>query len=173
MILNTYPICPHFLKAAEWVVWAHVSGGSDVRGLHNDTCTHLVGVTGQVFVGRCPSIGMIADEGVRVLHARHFEIRLSWVDEGGHARKRTGSNRDQRGAVVLLPDVSAILVKRKTNPVRNCSWIVCLYHCFSITGRRKHLPPQTHTHTFWNCINTPLHTIVYLLTLKKTNGIID
>lgn len=74
------------------------SRGSDIRGFHNDTCAHFMGVTGWrgservLVVGRRPAVGVVADERGGVSCARHPEVGLAWTDEGRHARKRTRGN---------------------------------------------------------------------------------
>lgn len=70
------------------------SGGRDVRGLHNDTCAHLVVVARRqrrvrvLVVGGRPGVTVVADEGVGVPRAGDPEVGLVRADERGHARER-------------------------------------------------------------------------------------
>lgn len=95
--------------------WGQRSGWSDVRGFHNDTCAHLVGVAGGrghhrvLAVGRRPAVSMVADEGSRVPCACHPEVGLVRGDEGGHAGERTCGNPENWCAVVSPPDFSDTL----------------------------------------------------------------
>lgn len=74
------------------------SGGSDIRGFHDDTCAHLMGVAARrrqrrvLAVGWRPAVGVVADEGGRVSRAGDPEVGLARTDKGGHARKRTCGN---------------------------------------------------------------------------------
>lgn len=85
------------------------SRGGNIRGFHDDTCTHLVGVAGRrrhervLGVGRHPAIVVVADEWGWVSRAGDPEVGLVRVDKSGHARKRTCRNPENRCVVVPPP----------------------------------------------------------------------
>lgn len=89
-----------------WPAEGPGSGRGDVRGLHDDAGSNLVGVSGGrrrvLAVGRRPAVAVVADEGGRVPSARHSEVGLVGADERGHAGK-SGNPENCRGAV-LPPD---------------------------------------------------------------------
>lgn len=100
------------------LIWGQRSGGTDIRGFHNDTCTHLMGMGSRrrhervLVVGRCPAVSVVADERVRVPRAGDPEVGLACTDEGGHARKRTCGNPENWCAVVPSPDCTDALLKQ-------------------------------------------------------------
>lgn len=69
-----------------------------------------MGVAGRVgVVGRRPGVGMVTDEGGGVLQTGHLEVRLSGTYEGGHTRKGTRGNPDNRRAASPSPDFADTL----------------------------------------------------------------
>lgn len=126
MGLDVCPCCPRWGGEREILCRAYAleavmrlpylgSGGGDIRGFHNDTCTFLWVVAGRLRQGRVlvigsrPAIGMVADEGVWVPRAGDPEVGLGRADERGHARKRARGNPENLCAVVLPPDCANTL----------------------------------------------------------------
>ncbi|KAA8589153.1 hypothetical protein FQN60_010498, partial [Etheostoma spectabile] len=93
-----------------YVLEAVRSRGSHIRGFHNDTCAHLVGVAGcrghqrAVAVGGRPAVGVVADERHRVPRAGHPKVGLGRSDEGGHAGERARGNPENCWVVAPPPD---------------------------------------------------------------------
>lgn len=91
------------------------SGGRDIRGFHNDTCAHLMGVAVHrrhmrvLAVGGRPAVGVVADERGWVPRAGDPEVGFVRADERGHARKRARGNPENCCAVVPLPDLADAL----------------------------------------------------------------
>lgn len=97
------------------VIQGKRSGGSDIRGFHNDTCAHLVGVAGRwghdrvLAVSRRPAVSVVADEGGWVPRTGHSEVGLARADESGHTRKRTWGNPENWCVIVSSPDCTDTL----------------------------------------------------------------
>lgn len=106
-----------------WGRWSYFlrlgSGGRDIRGLHDDTRTHLMRVAGRrrrgrvLGVGRRPAVAVVADERGRVSRAGDPEVGFVRSDEGGHARKRTCGNPENCCAVVPPPHCADALSGEK------------------------------------------------------------